>query len=97
MARIISHPFRLENGAVATVDQADDQAMSEQLAVLVLTRRGERLMVPLFGVPDPAFQGLAIEDVIFGVSLFGPPVRITDLRTVVEDATSQRVTVTYDR
>lgn len=88
MARILSFPFRLAGGgAVATVEQASDQAATEQLAVLLLTRTGERPMVPGFGLTDPAFRGVEPGEVAAGVALYGPPVRLEAVESsVVSDA-----------
>jgi hypothetical protein len=86
--RLISVPFRLGAGVVATVDEASDVARAEQLAVLVRTHRGERVLAPLFGVSDPTFSGLDPGEVRLGVDTFGPPV--TELH-VVERPVSDEV------
>lgn len=74
MARILSHPFRLlPNGAVATVEQESDLADAEQIAVMALTVRGERPLVPGFGVTDPAYGGFDAGELVAGLAVYGPP------------------------
>lgn len=96
MARIISHPFRLgPGGAVATVEQGTDQANTEQIAVLALTRTGERPLVPGFGVTDPAFIPYRPGELVAGVATWGPSVRISSVDTVPLDDATRRVEVTF--
>lgn len=94
---LLSHPFRLEsNGDVATVEDGTDAAHAECLAVLALTRRGERTMVPEFGLPDPVFDEVTIADLNVGLLDYGPPIEVTDLEVTEVTETVQRVTVTFD-
>lgn len=93
---LISHPFRLElNGDVATVAEDSDEANAEGIAVLVLTRTGERDLVPAFGVPDPTFNGLTLADVNVGLIDYGPPVEVTDYSTAYPDDRTQRVELVF--
>lgn len=97
MARIISHPFRLlGNGSVATVEQAGDDANAEQLAVLALTRRGERVLVPGFGVGIDAFAVFDPTDIAAGVALYGPPVTLTDVEVRPRTETVLDVLVRFE-
>jgi hypothetical protein len=58
MARLISFPFRIaEYGAAANNEQGDDEYYREQLATIVLTKRGEREMDEDLGMPDIAYSG----------------------------------------
>lgn len=84
--RLISHPFRVEtNGTIATTDQGSDLSYKEQIAVLMLTRVGERVLVPAFGITDPAFDRVDKAELINKIKMFGPPVTITN---VIERFTS---------
>lgn len=99
MAGIISHPFRLDRvGNVATVGQDTEQADAEQLAILALTRVGERTLVPAFGMTDPVFADFDVADFVAGVATFGPPVTITDVTTepATADGREVLVRVTFD-
>lgn len=96
MARILSYPFRLQtNGEAATVEQGSDEANAEQLAVLVLTRIGERALVPSYGVEDPAFGALTLGDVVAGVAMFGPDVQIESVETSYPTETAQEVDIAF--
>jgi hypothetical protein len=96
MARILAFPFRLApNGSVATVEQETDQADREQIAVLALTRRGERPLVPGFGILDPAFGGFDPGALSAAVAVYGPPRTITDVTVVADTETSQVVEVAF--
>ena len=58
MAAVFDFPFRLgPGGAVAIVEQDSDRDVENLIAVAILTRPGERTLVPTFGVADPAFAG----------------------------------------
>lgn len=96
MARILSHPFRLvPNGAVATVEQESDQGDAEQIAVLVLTIRGERPLAPGFGVTDPTFGGFAVSEVVAGLTVYGPPRSIVEAIVRADTDTAQVVELVY--
>lgn len=70
---VLSHPFRFErNGSAATVREGSVDANAEAVAIVVLTRKGERPMVPTFGVTDPVYRGLDVAEVNAVLSTFGP-------------------------
>lgn len=97
IARILSHPFRLgPNGTAATVEQDSDAGDAEQIAALALTVRGERELVPAFGISDPALQGIIPEELAAGVGRFGPPVRIHSVTARPLDELTQVVEVRFD-
>jgi phage baseplate assembly protein W len=86
--QIFSFPFRLQpNGRVATVEQGSDAGDVEAVAMLLLTRLGERPLVPSFGIPDPTFNTLDEHDVIAAVATFLPGVTV---RSVTAAATTDR-------
>lgn len=75
-----SHPFRLNaNGQVATVTQGTDSWAAQLIAALILTRYGEKEMVPTFGTSDPIMVGVNPTEVAAQVAAFGPPVRIVNI------------------
>lgn len=77
MPRLISFPPRLDgSGAFATVDQGSDAEIDEQIAVAMLTRPGERITVPTFGVNDPAFDGFLAAALSRQCTDFGPKVTV---------------------
>lgn len=77
---ILSHPFRVRgNGSIATVQQDHDEANREQIIVLCLTRKGERILVPDFGITDPVFDAFSEAELRAGVAQYGPPVDITSV------------------
>ena len=58
MARLISFPFRIaEYGGAASNEQGTDQYYREQIATIVLTKRGERILNDTLGMPDVAYSG----------------------------------------
>lgn len=97
MALTLSFPFRLlANGAAAAVEQTSDAGMAEKIAQLILTRPGERELVPGFGVPDPVFGGLSAADLRAGVAAYGPPVTITSVTATPQpDGITQAVSVEF--
>lgn len=97
MARILSHPFRIAaNGAVAAVEQDSEQADREQIAMLILTKRGERPLAPGFGITDPTFDRVSASEVTAGVALYGPPVNVTEVLTTITAADEQLVEVRFE-
>lgn len=97
MARILSHPFRVApNGHVVTVEQDTTAADAEQVAVFALTIRGERELVPAFGLTDPALYGIIPEELAAGVARFGPPVRVQQVTARAIDELTQAVEVRFD-
>ena len=95
MPRLISFPPRLDgSGVFATVEQGSDAEIDEQIAIAMLTRPGERITVPTFGVNDPAFDGFVSAALIRQCTDFGPDVNI---RTVsVDKLTEGRERVVID-
>lgn len=97
MPRILSHPFRvLTNGQVATVEQDTEAADAEQIAALALTVRGERELVPAFGLTDPTLNGIVAAELVAGIGRFGPPVRIESVTTTTVDELTELVEVRFD-
>lgn len=93
--QILAHPFRLVAGRIATVDAGTDEAITQGIAVLVTTRRGERTMVPAFGITDPAFRGIDVAEINAGLAMFGPPVSVTAVDARQADATSLLLTLSW--
>ena len=94
---LISHPFRLEaNGAVATVEDGTEEAAAEGIAVLVLTRRGERDLVPGFGMTDPTFDELSVAELNVGLAEYGPDVIVTDVTITYPNDRTERVELAFN-
>lgn len=96
---ILSFPFRLDpTGRAATVQTGSDAETDEAIAVLVLTTNGERPMVPMFGIPDPAFAGLSMSDIQVGLDQFGPAgIRIISLETTPRTQTKSEAEIQWSR
>jgi hypothetical protein len=77
MPRLLSFPFRLDgSGSMASVDQGSDTEIEEKIAIGMLTRPGERITVPTFGVNDPSFNGFMLPALTRHCLDFGPDVNI---------------------
>lgn len=73
MSGAIAFPFRITGAStVATVPYGSDAEVEQAIAVLVLTRLGERPMEPEFGTPDPLMAGLTASDIQVGLASYGP-------------------------
>lgn len=97
MATILSHPLRLgPAGAFSVVEQDSDVGLAEGLAVLLLTKRGERTLAPQFGIEDPTFDVLDIEALNLSLATFGPPVTVTSVDADVDASGNARLDVTYE-
>lgn len=98
MAALISHPFRLApGGGIALVEDTTDQYIAEQLAMLVLTRPGERPLVPDLGLADPTFVGFDASSLQEQVDAFAPPCRVVSVDMDYTGSASQQVQITFDR
>lgn len=96
IAAILSHPFRLAlDGTVAKVEQTSDAGAGEQIAVLCLTRPGERPLVPGFGLADPTFDGFQPSALAAALALWGPEVGLEAVDISQLDEATQRVDVSF--
>lgn len=94
---LLSHPFRLEaNGNVATVLDGSDEAHAEAVAVLILTRKGERDLVPEFGVTDPVYDEVSLAELNVGLADFGPAVTVTGARITYPSDRTERVELVFE-
>jgi hypothetical protein len=95
MVRLISYPFRLDTkGAVQATEDGEDY-YSEELACLIQTHPGERHLVPLYGIADPAFNGLNRVELIEKIGLFGPPVTLDVVEARPTNSEEVIITVSY--
>lgn len=81
----LAYPFRVDaDGSVAVVEQDTLDEVAQHAQVVLLTRRGQRPVVPEFGIPDPLFEEapLDLADVEAAISRYDPRGRV-----VVEDRT----------
>lgn len=93
---LLAYPFRLaSNGRVATVEAGSDEQYAQELAVAVLTRPGERVLVPEFGIADPVFAGFDDDALRLHVDLFGPPVDVARVDIEFRDDHTQDVVVHF--
>lgn len=97
MTTLISFPFRLTpNGSVAAADDASVEYLQEELAQLIRTQPGERVLVPTYGMPDPAYAGFDDGTLVAQVGVFGPPITIRAVDIAWVSDTEQDVTVFFD-
>lgn len=94
MALVLSFPFRLgANGSVVEVEQFSARGSEEAMAHMIGTRRGERVYVPRFGIPDPTFSRVDPNDVRVSWRLFGDGRGIEAISSKPEGVDTQRVRV----
>lgn len=97
MPRLLAFPFRLAaNGRAATVEQDDELGDAQRVAAIATTVRGERELVPGFGITDPTLAGIDPAELAAGVALYGPDVRIGPITVRPLSDTAQAVAVTFD-
>lgn len=94
---LLSHPFRLAaDGSVATVEDDTDEAKLEAVAVLVLTHKGERDLVPGYGMTDPTFSDVDLAELNLGLADYGPDVTVAGITATPVDDTTTRVVITLE-
>lgn len=86
---MLSDPLRLTpNGSLATVDDASVEGQQELVAALIMTRRGERLLLPGYGITDPAFREFEPTELAAQVAQWVPGVELLSaVPRWVDDAT----------
>lgn len=95
--RLISLPFRLlPNGAVATIEEDSEAGDREGITHIALTIRGERPLVPDFGITDPTFDGVNPAEIAASAALYGPAVDIRETRVDWVSDTEQTVEIVFD-
>jgi len=73
---LLAVPFRLTPaGRIATVPSGSDAEAAQAIVVLLGTVRGERELVPDFGMPTPLFADGSVDAALLNaqLGLFGPP------------------------
>ena len=97
MAALLSLPFRISPaGQAVSVEQGDDEYYRQQIATILLTVQGERILTEELGMPDMAFDGFRHSTFQAQVEIWLP--EITELQATVESTTdrSQTVVVNFD-
>lgn len=56
-------PLHIAGGRVATVAQDSEADIAQSVALLLTTRPGERRSNPGYGLPDPVFGGVDLDEV----------------------------------
>lgn len=98
MPRLIAFPFQLDpTGSVLTVEQDSDGEIDQQIALAMLTRPGERMQVPNFGVADPAFARFAVGSLQRHCDDFGPEVEIVTVNARRPAEGREEVVINWQR
>lgn len=96
MTELLSFPFRISRQGVAvTHDDMSEQYCAERLSIIVGTRPGERVMVPTFGVNDPAFEGFTAQALMIQATQYGLPVDIQRVRRSILNDAQEHVEVQF--
>lgn len=93
---LLSFPPRLRpDGTFATVEDGSDDANREAIALLCLTRKGERPLVPDYGITDPVASELDVAELNAALETFGPPLLVTDADVTYPDDRTALVVLNY--
>lgn len=93
---LLAFPFRLRpDGSAATVTDGSDEAHRQEVALLCLTRKGERVLVPDYGTTDPVADLLDVAELNAALSTFGPALVVEELEVDYPDSTTVRAVLTY--
>ena len=94
---LLSFPVRLRpDGSFATVTDGSDDANREAIALLCLTRKGERPLVPDYGVTAPVVTGIDLAELNAALETFGPPLTVTDVDVTFPDDRTAVSVLTYE-
>lgn len=93
---ILAFPFRLrEDGSAATVVDGTEDAHRQELALLALTRKGERPYVPDYGTSDPVGDLLDVAELNAALGTFGPAIVVDDVEVTYPDDQTALAVLTY--
>lgn len=93
---LLSWPFRLApNGSAVTWPDNSNAYHAEEIGQMVTTRQGERVLVPSFGLSDPAFAYVDPQELAIKVGQHGIPARILDVTTNQISEGKQEVVVSF--
>lgn len=97
MTELLSFPFRVDKtGSAVTGDDESLVYCAERLAIFLGTRPGERVMVPDFGINDPAFEGFTQQALIVQIAQFGLPVDIHSVKRSYANDAQENVSISFD-
>lgn len=97
MADLIGFPFRVTNtGSVAVRSDGSEQCYTEELAILMLTKPGERELVPQYGISDPSFDDFTKSELLQRANMFCPDIQITDIQSSYPRNGEHRLVVEYE-
>lgn len=95
--QLLSHPFRLnKRGEAVTLDDMSVEYCAERLGIILGTQPGERVMIPTFGVNDPAFEGFTSQALRVQISQYGLPVEVGEIKRAYLNDSQERVTIQFD-
>lgn len=93
----LAFPVRIVNNRFVRVEQGSDAQAAQRYAQMILTRYGERPMMPAFGVPDPTFTGrFDTGALVAAAQTFGPDRRIVRVDVEAVDDVTLKVVVDFD-
>lgn len=94
---LLAFPFQINGaGFAVTLPDNSDDYYAQEIAIISLTHKGERELVPDFGITDPSFDALDEAEFIEQVELFGVPVDIRSIQQEYASAQRAVITVTFD-
>jgi hypothetical protein len=97
MSNTLSFPFRLTpNGFAVTVPQRSEEYYVEQIAVILTTEPGERVLVPGLGVANMPFNGFSKPMMDQQLSTFLPEIRLNEVEVKNLSDAVQEVTISFD-
>lgn len=96
MVDVLAHPFHLDGDVIAVVDDASDAGIAQEIAMLLATHKGERQLVPDYGITDPVFDQPDVAEINAAIATYGPEgLVVTDLDVEPVDGNRQRVVLHY--
>lgn len=96
MVDLIAYPFRLDAGGKVATTEDGENYYAQELACLVQTKPGERILVPDYGMNDLTFHPFSKAELVEKIGMFGPPVTITKCENNVISDSLSRVTLEYN-
>lgn len=94
---MLAFPFSFDSyGNASTVSQGSDLHMAQQISQFIQTRLGELPLAPVYGIADPVFRGIDPSEIIAGISVFHPQIRVVDISNEFVTEGTQSLNVSFE-
>lgn len=94
---VLAFPLRFApSGRAVTLEQGSDSHAAQQISQFVQTRLGELLLAPGYGLDDPTFRTIESNEIVAGIGVFHPTIRITNINNRFSAEGVQAIDISFE-